>query len=188
MYPQWSLNDGMPLVQWACNGGDNQTWRVETASDGYSRVIALHSGKCLDVGGASTDDRAEIIQWQCHGGDNQQWRVEAVHRRLSTRGPSQWQVPGREGRIHERWRIHYSVVVSWRRESDLALAPGNHDRSSGSAGSAWLAKVTHQLIVRLQPESRTRGGRLGTAAAPRGVSDSVPQQPVVEGPGVVWHS
>ena len=76
--PEWSLNDGMPLVQWACNGGDNQTWRVETASDGYSRVTALHSGKCLDVAAASTDDRAEIIQWQCHGGDNQQWRVEAV--------------------------------------------------------------------------------------------------------------
>ena len=68
----------MPVVQWACNGGDNQTWRVETASDGYSRVTALHSGKCLDVAAASTDDRAEIIQWQCHGGENQQWRVEAV--------------------------------------------------------------------------------------------------------------
>ena len=76
--PEWSLNDGMPVVQWACNGGDNQTWNVEPALDGYSRVIARHSGKCLDVSGASTDDGAEIIQWQCHGGENQQWRVEAV--------------------------------------------------------------------------------------------------------------
>ena len=76
--PEWSLNDGMPVVQWACNGGDNQTWSVEPASDGYSRVIARHSGKCLDVSGASTDDRADIIQWQCHGGENQHWRVEAV--------------------------------------------------------------------------------------------------------------
>ena len=47
-------------------------------SGGYSRLIAQHSGKCLDVSGASPDDRAEIIQWQCHGGENQQWRVEAV--------------------------------------------------------------------------------------------------------------
>jgi Ricin-type beta-trefoil lectin domain/PAP2 superfamily len=76
--PAWSPNDGIPLVQWACNGGDNQTWSLETASDGYSRLIARHSGKCLDVSGVSTDDRAEIIQWQCHGGQNQQWRVEAV--------------------------------------------------------------------------------------------------------------
>ena len=76
--PEWSLNDGMPVVQWTCNGGDNQTWRLEPTSGGYSRLIAQHSGKCLDVSGASTDDRAEIIQWQCHGGENQQWRVEAV--------------------------------------------------------------------------------------------------------------
>jgi len=76
--PEWSLNDGMPVIQWACNGGDNQTWRLEPTSDGYSRVIAQHSGKCLDVSGVSTDDRAEIIQWQCHGGANQQWRLEIV--------------------------------------------------------------------------------------------------------------
>ena len=76
--PQWSLNDGVPLVQWACNGGDNQTWRVETAADGYSRVTVLHSGKCLDVSSESTDDGAQIIQWPCHGGQNQQWHVEAV--------------------------------------------------------------------------------------------------------------
>ena len=76
--PEWSLNDGMPVVQWACNGGDNQTWRVEHVSEGYFRVIARHSGKCLDVSSASTDDGAAIIQWQCHGGENQQWRVEAV--------------------------------------------------------------------------------------------------------------
>ena len=76
--PEWSVNDGIPVVQWTCNGGDNQTWRVEPVSEGYSRVIARHSGKCLDVSGASTDDGAAIIQWQCHGGENQQWRVEAV--------------------------------------------------------------------------------------------------------------
>ena len=43
-----------------------------------SRVIARHSGKCLDVSGASTEDGAAIIQWTCHGGANQQWRLEAV--------------------------------------------------------------------------------------------------------------
>ena len=29
--PEWSLNDGIPVVQWTCNGGENQTWRLETA-------------------------------------------------------------------------------------------------------------------------------------------------------------
>ena len=53
------------------HGGSSPRGRLLT-------VIAQHSGKCLDVSGASTDDRADIIQWQCHGGENQQWRVEAV--------------------------------------------------------------------------------------------------------------
>jgi hypothetical protein len=76
--PDWSLNDGTPVVQWSCNGGDNQKWNLETGTDGYSRLSAQHSGKCLDVSGVSTEDRADIIQWQCHGGQNQQWRVEVV--------------------------------------------------------------------------------------------------------------
>jgi hypothetical protein len=76
--PDWSPNDGTPVVQWACNGGDNQKWNLETAADGYSRLVAIHSGKCLDVANVSTEDRADIIQWQCHGGQNQQWRVEVV--------------------------------------------------------------------------------------------------------------
>ena len=36
--PEWSPNDGMPVVQWTCNGGDNQKWRIETTTDGYSRM------------------------------------------------------------------------------------------------------------------------------------------------------
>ena len=74
--PGWSLTDGVPVIQWTCNGGDNQTWRLEAASDGYSHLVARHSGKCLDVSGLSTEDGAEIIQWPCHSGENQQWRVE----------------------------------------------------------------------------------------------------------------
>jgi hypothetical protein len=44
---------------------------------GYSLIIAKHSGKCLDVNGASTGDSASIIQHSCHGGDNQLWRIES---------------------------------------------------------------------------------------------------------------
>lgn len=34
-----------------------------------------YSGKCLDVGGWSTQNGANIIQWDCHGGDNQRFRI-----------------------------------------------------------------------------------------------------------------
>jgi len=44
----------------------------------FFEVVARHSGKCLDVRAASTDDLAPIIQWDCHGRENQQWRFEPV--------------------------------------------------------------------------------------------------------------
>jgi hypothetical protein len=46
-------------------------------SGGAYAVISVHSGKALDVEGASLADGAPIIQWPWHGGANQQWRVEA---------------------------------------------------------------------------------------------------------------
>lgn len=40
----------------------------------FFEVVARHSGKCLDVLGASIDDFAPIIQYDCYGGANQQWQ------------------------------------------------------------------------------------------------------------------
>lgn len=39
----------------------------------YYELRARHSGKCLDVRGASTQNGADVIQYSCHGGTNQQW-------------------------------------------------------------------------------------------------------------------
>jgi hypothetical protein len=44
----------------------------------YCRIIAKHSGKCLDVGGESMDEGAGVIQWSYWGGDNQKWKLEPV--------------------------------------------------------------------------------------------------------------
>ncbi len=43
--------------------------------DGHYRVVAHHSGKGLEVAGASSDAGARIIQWDWHGGDNQRFRL-----------------------------------------------------------------------------------------------------------------
>jgi len=37
---------------------------------------ARHSGKCLDVQGASTSSGTALIQWACSGSGNQQWNFE----------------------------------------------------------------------------------------------------------------
>jgi uncharacterized protein (DUF1800 family) len=68
-----SMDDGAPVIQWTCNGGLNQRWKLQPASDGYYNLVASHSGKLLDVAGVSTDDGAQIIQWPANGGQNQQW-------------------------------------------------------------------------------------------------------------------
>ena len=74
----WSVDDGTPLIQWDCHGGDNQLWSVEATAVGAFRIVSRHSGKCLDVNAWSTDDGTSVIQWQCYGGENQQWRLEAA--------------------------------------------------------------------------------------------------------------
>src|SRR5689334_11888501 len=43
---------------------------------GLYELVAMHSGKCLDVDHALQDDFTRIIQYTCHGGENQHWRVE----------------------------------------------------------------------------------------------------------------
>jgi hypothetical protein len=63
------------VVQWACNGGTNQQWRLQDAGSGYVNLIARHSSKCLDVNGAATTDGAQLVQWTCNGGTNQQWHL-----------------------------------------------------------------------------------------------------------------
>jgi hypothetical protein len=65
---------GAPIIQGEWCGGDNQSFRPEPTSDGYYRLVAKHSGKCLDVTGISAANGAAIIQWDWWGGNNQQWR------------------------------------------------------------------------------------------------------------------
>jgi uncharacterized protein (DUF1800 family) len=45
---------------------------------GNYQLVARHSGKCLDVSGASPDAGAPVIQWECHNGDNQQWSLKPL--------------------------------------------------------------------------------------------------------------
>lgn len=71
--------NGAAVMQWECNGGDNQLWELIPVGDAY-RVVAKHSGRCLDVSEASHSDGAAIIQWDCNGGQNQLWRLVPADR------------------------------------------------------------------------------------------------------------
>ncbi|NUW38980.1 RICIN domain-containing protein [Nonomuraea rhodomycinica] len=85
------------VVQGTCGGpgaGYNQQWRVvfRNGVDGPARIIARHSGKCLDVAYASLAHAANVVQGTCGGpgaGDNQFWTQVPVPGRAwqGTGGP-----------------------------------------------------------------------------------------------------
>jgi len=62
------------MQQWACWGGDNQTFRFSPVTGGYE-ITAKNSGLQLDVLGQSVDDGASIIQYPFLGGANEIWQV-----------------------------------------------------------------------------------------------------------------
>jgi Na+-transporting methylmalonyl-CoA/oxaloacetate decarboxylase gamma subunit len=86
-----SVDDGAPVVQWDCNGGPSQTFQLRPLTDttgadtGYVRIVAAHSGKCLDVTGISADEGAPIQQFTCRdpgaeidpAAGNQSWKFIA---------------------------------------------------------------------------------------------------------------
>lgn len=58
-------------------GGAHQQWKFENLGDGSYRLIAMHSGKVLDVN-FNTANQANVVQHDWHGGDNQRWIFEPV--------------------------------------------------------------------------------------------------------------
>jgi hypothetical protein len=68
-----SLANGAKVHVWDYGSGANQQWRVEPLPGGYFRMIARHSGKCLDVNGSGSG--TQLQQWTCNGGNNQQFKM-----------------------------------------------------------------------------------------------------------------
>ncbi|MFF9542566.1 RICIN domain-containing protein [Streptomyces albidoflavus] len=55
---------------------DTATGSVSGVGGGpYDRLVARHSGKCLDVADNRADDAVAVTQYRCNGGLNQQWRL-----------------------------------------------------------------------------------------------------------------
>jgi hypothetical protein len=68
-----STADNARVVQYPCGSGANQQWQVRDAGGGHQRLVARHSGKCLDVISGGTADGVRLIQYACGTGANQQW-------------------------------------------------------------------------------------------------------------------
>ena len=64
-----ATGNGVKVQLWSFggSGGPNQQWRPESVGGGRWRFRARHSGRCLDVPGASTTAGVQLQQWDCNG-------------------------------------------------------------------------------------------------------------------------
>ncbi|OLE22037.1 MAG: beta-xylosidase [Catenulispora sp. 13_1_20CM_3_70_7] len=80
-----STADGAAVIQYTCNGAANQMFTLNPVtalgnSPDY-QLVAVHSGKCVDVSQVSTSPGALIHQWTCDSASalsskkNQIWRL-----------------------------------------------------------------------------------------------------------------
>lgn len=74
-----------PVVDAIATQYNNSIFRLRAAlnpvpvdTNAYYRLVAQHSGKCMDVSNASYANGAHIMQFGCHDGLNQKWRFEAT--------------------------------------------------------------------------------------------------------------
>ena len=60
-----ATGNGVKVQLWSLggSGGRNQQWRPESLGNGRWRFRARHSGRCLDVLGASTAEGLQLQQW-----------------------------------------------------------------------------------------------------------------------------
>jgi hypothetical protein len=75
-----STSNNAPIIQYACNTGDNEEWTLRNAWQDqnspyfwYYDVVNRHSGRCITVKNASTNNGASLLQYTCNGGYNSQW-------------------------------------------------------------------------------------------------------------------
>ncbi|MFD4635989.1 RICIN domain-containing protein [Lentzea sp. NPDC058436] len=67
--------NGAVIGQQACGDGANQKFSFVATDSGYHRLVAVHSGKVVDIAGGGVADEAKTIQWEYLGAANQQWRA-----------------------------------------------------------------------------------------------------------------
>jgi CubicO group peptidase (beta-lactamase class C family) len=58
--------------------GTNQVFQPVSEGDGYYHFVARHSGKCVEVPGASTVDGVQLEQHTCNGTAAQSFRLAAI--------------------------------------------------------------------------------------------------------------
>jgi thermitase len=72
-----SIVDRAKIHQWEDLGTSNQKWLIQAYGSGY-RLIANHSGKCLDLFNFAANDGFQLEQNICNTGTAQQFKLKAL--------------------------------------------------------------------------------------------------------------
>ncbi|WP_405824621.1 family 43 glycosylhydrolase [Streptomyces sp. NBC_01390] len=67
--------DGTNILQWTCNGGTNQKWRIEDQADDTSRLVNVATGKVMDTAACATADGTDLRQWSWLNNNCQKFRL-----------------------------------------------------------------------------------------------------------------
>lgn len=75
--PSSSVNPGIQLLEYSCNGSTAQKFVVTHQADGYYKIINVNSGLGLSVRDFSANSAAAVEQQNQYSGDNQLFRFVA---------------------------------------------------------------------------------------------------------------
>lgn len=70
--------DGAPVVQWDCNGLDNQLFTLEKRGENTYALKIKFNGKCLDQPLNNHADNVQVQVYPCHYSTNQLWHIERL--------------------------------------------------------------------------------------------------------------
>ena len=68
--------NGDKIIQWTCNGGTEQDWRLRARSGGRYEIRNDHSKMCMAIGAGSKENSAPVVQWPCRDATvDQSWQL-----------------------------------------------------------------------------------------------------------------
>lgn len=73
----FNQNNNAPVVQWDCNGADNQKWTLEKKGDNEYALKIKFNGNCLDMT-TSLADNVQVTVFPCHYAAHQLWFFERL--------------------------------------------------------------------------------------------------------------
>ncbi|MGW6708763.1 RICIN domain-containing protein [Streptomyces sp. NPDC054956] len=108
---------GTQLIQWPCNGGDNQKFSWDYV--GVRPVLRNKAtGLCVEVPGWSTANGTAVTQWGCSADDNQRWFLSGPQNSVFHNQASQkclevadWRTDA--GAPVRQWDCHSGASQQW---------------------------------------------------------------------------